>query len=417
LRYHVSLIFLCITVLIPASAVWADDGQWLGEIRADYRYFHHPAATQALPPPVSRPIIIGMPGQSDPSAALQLEYRTTIGADTDFKFKGFMRYDPMDSARSHADIRELVWKNKVNIAGRSWDLSIGVDKVFWGVAESNHLADVINQIDLIENIDETEKLGQPVLRLTTGHDWGTVDLFLLPYFRERTFAGPDGRLRPVIPRTETPVRYATRLRQFMPDAAVRWSTNFSQGDVGVYFFGGTNREPRITQDSRVMTANNPLGLVQNYDRMRQVGMDGNLLFGDWIVKGEAIVRHTAYGHFHASVTGVEYSFGSMLGSSWDLNLFFERSLDSRGATALLQNDNFIGARLSLNDAQSTQVKLGLMHDRSDGSRSLRLESTRRITDQVALRLEGQYFKKIAPNNLLHFIRADSYTQLSLMYFF
>lgn len=394
----------------------ADDGSWLGEIRADYRYFHHPAATQ-VPPPATHPMAIGMPGQSNPSVALLLEYRATVGMDTDFKFKGFMRYDHMDSVRSHADIRELIWKNKVRIVGQPWDLRIGVDKVFWGVAESNHLVNVINQTDMIENIDETEKLGQPMLRLTASRGWGAVDLFVLPYFRERTFAGPDGRLRPPTPRTETPVRYATRLGQFMPDAALRWSKSFSRGDVGIYFFKGNNREPRITQDRSVVTTNNPLGLVQNYDRMRQIGMDGNLLFGDWMLKGEAIMRHTAYGHFHASVTGIEYSFSSMLGSPWDLNLFFERSLDSRGAAALLQNDNFIGVRLSLNDAQSTQFKLGLMRDRSDSSRSLRMEATRRLTDQVMLRLEGQYFTRTAPRNLLQAIGADSYTQLSLVHFF
>lgn len=417
--FPISSFLRCVPVLclFTATAALADDMRWLGEVRTEYRYFHHPATAQVSGPGAGRPISIGTPEQNDPSVVLQLESSGTVGMDTDFVFKGFLRYDHMDRARSHADIREMVWKRKIRIAENPWYLRIGIDRIFWGVAESNHLVNVINQTDLIENIDETEKLGQPMLRATISREWGSMDFFLLPYFRERTFAGPDGRLRPAIPRTETSVRYGTKLAEFMPDAAVRWSKNFSNGDLGIHYFNGTNREPRISQDRNAVTRSNPLGLVQNYDRMRQFGMDGNLLFGDWILKSEVIMRRTNYGHFHAFVAGVEYTFSGMFGSPWDLNLFFERSRDSRGASALLQNDEFIGGRLSLNDPQSTQIKLGHMRDRADGSRSLRLEATHRLSDNIALRLEGQYFKNIAPTNFLHAIRADSYTQLSLIHYF
>ena len=97
------------------------------------------------------------------------------------------------------DLREAVWLKVIDDVGFLGDgpleLRFGVDKVFWGRTESRHLVDVVNQTDLIEYPDEEEKLGQPMLRLTLPRAWGVADIFFLPYFRERTFAGRDGRLR------------------------------------------------------------------------------------------------------------------------------------------------------------------------------------------------------------------------------
>ena len=58
-----------------------------------------------------------------------------------------------------------------------------------GVTESRHLVDVLNQVDGVEDIDEEDRLGQPMINISTQRDWGSVDLFVLPGFRERTFAG------------------------------------------------------------------------------------------------------------------------------------------------------------------------------------------------------------------------------------
>ena len=75
-------------------------------------------------------------------------------------------------------MRELYWR------GVFGDLEVkaGAVKVFWGVTESQHLVDVINQADLVENIDSEDKLGQPMINLSWGKDWGTLELFVLPYY-------------------------------------------------------------------------------------------------------------------------------------------------------------------------------------------------------------------------------------------
>ncbi|MEX2016098.1 MAG: hypothetical protein WD873_05620, partial [Candidatus Hydrogenedentales bacterium] len=104
-------------------------------------------------------------------------------------FAPFLRIDQHDRDRTHADVRQLYWE-------KSWDfldLRIGIRKVFWGVTESQHLVDILNQTDLIANIDAEDKLGQPMISAAWLGEWGTLDFFVLPGFRERTFPGVDGR--------------------------------------------------------------------------------------------------------------------------------------------------------------------------------------------------------------------------------
>jgi hypothetical protein len=109
-----------------------------------------------------------------------------------FTFEPYALLDQYDSNRTHADIRELSWDH----AAYDWELRAGISKVFWGVTESVHLVDIINQTDLVVNLDGEDKLGQPMLKLSLIRDWGVVDLFLLPAFRERTFPGKAGRVLP-----------------------------------------------------------------------------------------------------------------------------------------------------------------------------------------------------------------------------
>ena len=111
--------------------------------------------------------------------------------DDSLTFKPFLRVDQRDDERTHGDIRELSWVH----VGDDWELRTGIRKVFWGVTEFNHLVDVINQTDGVEDIDGEDKLGQAMVNLSLVQEWGIVDLFLLPGFRERTFAGEEGRLR------------------------------------------------------------------------------------------------------------------------------------------------------------------------------------------------------------------------------
>jgi len=96
-------------------------------------------------------------------------------------FVPFFRWSEHDDQRTHFDIRELNWVTVADL----WELRVGIRKEFWGVTESQHLVDIINQTDRVENSDTEDKLGQPMINLALiDPQGGTLDLFLLTGFRE-----------------------------------------------------------------------------------------------------------------------------------------------------------------------------------------------------------------------------------------
>ena len=112
-----------------------------------------------------------------------------------FTLVPFLRYDSADPRRSHADLREAYFLLLGELGDGEWELRLGVDRVFWGVVESNHLVDIINQTDLIEHPDEEVELGQLMAHATWSGDLGVAEVFVLPHHRERTYPGRKGRLR------------------------------------------------------------------------------------------------------------------------------------------------------------------------------------------------------------------------------
>jgi hypothetical protein len=157
--------------------------------------------------------------------------------------KPFTRLDQHDSERTHYDLREFSWSH----FGSNWEMVAGVSKVFWGQAESLHLVDIINQTDAVESADGEDKLGQPMVNFSYFSDYGRFSAFVLPYFRERTFASLDGRMTPPFMIDTDNSLYAHDDQQSHLDYALRWQHSLGNWDIGVSYFDGTNREPMFVQ--------------------------------------------------------------------------------------------------------------------------------------------------------------------------
>jgi len=176
------------------------------------------------------------------SARLLMEYfKGWNNGDDQLVFEPFVRLDSEDDERTHADIRQL---NYTHITKKA-ELSVGLGRVFWGVTESQHLVDIINQTDGVENIDGEDKLGQPMIRYSYYGDNGTFEGFLLPYFRERTFTGADSRLTGgLLVDTDNPV-YESSSEESHLDYALRYSNTIADWGIGLSWFSGTSREPDL----------------------------------------------------------------------------------------------------------------------------------------------------------------------------
>lgn len=354
----------------------------------------------------------------DFAAFFQLNYRVDFDKNTRFSVTPFFRLDSADPRRTHFDLREAMFL-KVFPA---FELRVGVGKVFWGVLESIHIVDIINQVDLVEDVDirSENRLGQPMVRLTAARSWGIIDLFFLPYFRDRTFPGKHGRLRSQAVVQTGLAQYESSLRQWHPDFAVRYSHSIGKLDFGVYYFRGTSREP--TFDMAVDNDLTPI-LVPVYQIINQGGLEAQWTTGPWLFKWESIVRqglNNANGDEETYVFlggGFEYTFFRIFGTKADLGLLFEVMWDSRGkrATTAFENDLFFGFRVALNDAANTELVAGIYQDWRSPERSYFIEFSRRLGDNFTISAKGRFVTGTRPGDILHSIRNDNHFLLQLTY--
>lgn len=389
-----ALIFALIIGLLPMCGLAMELSGFAG---VDYRYFQQDSALSSQ-------------RQHAPSMVLAPEfYSEWDEGQQSLLFSPFLRLDREDAERTHADIRELQWL----ILSDDWELRLGVGKVFWGVTESQHLVDVINQTDLVENTDGEDKLGQPMINLSLFQDWGTVDLFVLPFFRERTFPGENGRLRfPRVVNTDE-AQYESGAGRRHIDLAIRWAGTIANWDVGLSHFYGTSREPLFLFNNAISDP------IPYYEIMHQSGLDVQYTVENWLWKLEAIHRETETLAFSAVTGGLEYTFYGALESDIDVGLVAEYLFNDRDDLLLspFQDDVLIAARLRWNDAQSTELLVGLIQDLEVDEQSWSIEASRRFGNRWKLALEARFFDSDVPDSLLFPLRQDDFIQLEIARYF
>ncbi len=359
-------------------------------------------------------------------AAPELYLESTDG--TSLTLEGFYRYDSSDSVRSHADLRKAYLLFVGQIEDQEWELRLGVDRVFWGVAESRHLVDIVNQTDLVENPSEEVKLGQPMAHLTVSGEWGVAELFALPYHRARTFPGRHGRLRGEFVVDNDRVMYESGAEEWHFDVAARYSHSVGLFDVGLSVFDGTSREPNLTQLAYppcIILDRSSCALVPLYEQIRQYGLDAQMTYEAWLLKLETIRRLGARNQlgeeedYTAFVAGGEYTIYSVFDTDMDLGLLAELNRDSRRmrATNIFQNDVFFAMRLAFNDFASTDLLVGILEDADTRSRSFNAQFNRRLSDSLTLNFEATFFHNIAMDDATHATRRDNFVNIGLTYSF
>ncbi|WP_353777256.1 hypothetical protein [Winogradskyella sp. 3972H.M.0a.05] len=389
------LLSISITAQEESKSDLVDDFEL--EIEAEYRYFYNDAAFQ---------------NQKDhfPSIAFRPEYSVEWNKGYEsINFTGFFRLD-QDDPRTHWDIRELYYQKAKN----NWELSVGLKKIYWGVTESNHLVDIINQTDAVESFDGEEKLGQPMVQFTiTTNSFGNFDFFYLPYHRKRTFAGEEGRLRFPIVIDKDDLTYESGAEEWRQDFAVRWSHYFGAFDIGLSHFYGNGREPLFTFD-------NQGNINAFYPVINQTGLDLQVTHDAFLWKVESIYRSAEAQDFFALVAGLEYTFSNIDGNGLDIGLLGEYLYDDRDELALnaLQNDVFFGSRIAFNDTQDTSILIGGIADLESSSKIFSLEASRRFGSTWTAEIEARIFSSIDRNEfILSNFSEDSFLRFSISKFF
>lgn len=383
---------IAISLVCASSFVKAD---WSNELELEYRLF------------TQEPQFSEQSQNASSIAYKPVWSHVSESGNSVFDFRGLVRYDSADDERSHIDINELTWLYVKD----SWEYKAGIGKVYWGVAESQNLVDIINQTDFVESVDGDSKLGQPMISVSKYTEFGAFQSYVLPYFRERTFAGKAGRLRTNPYVNTSAVEYELDKEESHIDYAFRWSHNLGDFDVGVSYFNGTGRDPVFS------LSDDKSYLIPTYVQVEQVGLDVQGTFDSWLLKFEAIDRSASERfqgqNFNSAVAGVEYSFFDVLESGIDIGVVAEYSYDKRGNAAPFDDYALIAARFAFNDEQSTDLFFGCSADTT----LCLIEGSRRLGDEYKLTLTGNIFSDVADDSIFVSQRSDSYLQLGLSYFF
>lgn len=387
---------LLLAMLIgPASA----SEEWRGELAMEARHF------------LSSPLDASQHG---PNLSLSGEveyYREWDNGQQSLTVKPFARVDQHDDARSHVDVREAVW-----IYHRDGvEVRLGMDKVFWGVTEVYHLVDIINQTDVLENPDGEQKLGQAMLKVSLERDWGVLDLFLMPWFRERQHASRDGRPRSQPHIDDDLVAFENDREEYHPDVALRWSQHLGDWDIGIAHFHGTGREPSLRPGMK----RGRVVLAPRYEIIHQTSVDIQGAVENWLWKFEALRRRGQGETFVAFTGGFEYTFYGIFDSSADLGSLVEVMWDERGddATTPFNRDLFVGLRWVANDVDGSEILGGVVSDWTNGTRFFNLEASRRIGNDWTVGLQSRLWHDVDEQDVVYGLRRDDYVELKLTRYF
>ena len=397
--------FILASTLLPAAATAA---QWSGYVSGQFRgFFEDPVDPRQHNSYLS-------------AAAEPRFYHGWQNGDQGINAILFYRVDQYDDQRTHGDIRELSWTGVFN----AFEITAGISKVFWGVTETQHLVDIINQTDLVENVDGEDKLGQPMVKISTLQDWGIIDVFVLPYFRERTFPGVEGRPRPevVVDTNREPI-YDFEAGRNHIDLALRYSHYIGEWEFGLSYFSGIDRLPSDFFPVEFAPTGQPTVAVPVYSLINQAGIDGQVFVGDWTWKLEAINKEYRSGlrkgsHNLQAVGGFEYTWVGFTGGFSDLGFVVEYHYsDGNKRETIFDNDLATALRYVMNDAQSTEVLGGLITDADTRTVAGFIEATRRFGQNWLLEAELRTYSGTEEDRPLYSFRFDNFVQIDLAYYF
>ncbi len=309
------------------------------------------------------------------------------------KARVFGRLDGRDANRTVFIVEEL-W---AEVRQGDFRLRIGADVLNWTATEAFHPADIINAPNLDSDIENYEKLGEPMVRLSYRLGSGTISAFFFPYYTRTILPAQSSRLSFIPPEIE--VGSFLRMRangeltddDFGPQGALRITQSFRNIDLSLHVVHHMDRlQPEVLFDPE---QGRPRPLFRT---VTQVGGTYQHVLGAFIAKVEAAFRifatpdgettplgpvqdrdhlQVAFGlEYGFLVQGVEVTLISELQSIFfgdEIKKFFTgQNADTdfnrlRRNLGVFQRDVLFGCRASFNDVNSAQVQATTIVDIDD----------------------------------------------------
>jgi hypothetical protein len=294
------------------------------------------------------------------------------------------RVDAVDEERSRVVLEEAwlqYWRGRLK-------LRLGADIVNWTATEAFHPADVINARNLDSDLENYEKIGEPLLLVAWSlSEQATLELYLMPGYMAPILPSRRSRLRLVPPDADVGGRVlVNRNGHFTediigPQAALRFRATWGSADFSLHVLEHMDRsQPLVVLDP----TSDQLHAV--FLTVRQLGVTYSHVFGSLITKLEASYRNfvrvedtARFGVLpdrdHSTVAlGLEYGFvhegGSESTAFAEAEAVFGLSEQERYEVNPFQRDVLIGYRYAWNDEDSRALLVSAIFDLEHGSEYL-----------------------------------------------
>ena len=331
----------------------------------------------------------------------------------DYKAQIRLQAQSTETDRSAAETQDFYIAKEID----QFSFRLGSIIDFWGVVESFHLVDTINQVDVTYDIFNEDKIGQPAFVTTyTSDNYGALTLYALFGTNERVLPCRECRFSPDFAIGESDFEAASAESQI--DYAVRWTHNWGKSDWSVSLFKGTERQPLLFP-----VATNPadIRLVPVYREIIRPSLEWQISFEETLLKLEAI--HVDYSRaldqdYTAAIVGVEHNFYGVTDNS-DIAVFIEYLYDDRQAAATIpfDNDIFTAVRFSYNSDDPVEAKVGVISDLNNQESVVRADAKWTLRDSIEITAQALSLLNIDTESPLLPLRDDSYIELGVGYFF
>ena len=319
-----------------------------------------------------------------------------------------VRGDEKDSGRRITEARQAYFRSPFV----GFDVFVGNRQEFWGKAESKNVVDVINQSDAAANEGKSGKLGTPSISAERYLDIGDLQLWYIPYFREKTFNDSDAHPSSGLPVSSA--QYARKDGKDADDFAARLSSFAGDWDLAGSVFYGTARDP-ILSVAIGSSALNPYYALQ-----KSIGLEAQYTGDVTLLKWESLhgTQSSLIGahDFAAAVAGIEYTYYRPFETMWDIGLIGEIQHDDRPQAAANQF-GVVGVRLVFNDIADSNILFLVSADRKADQSFVSLEVSRRINDVTSVKLTSQFYNARTATSAFGQLSDDDAVTLTLNMFF
>ncbi len=323
------------------------------------------------------------------------------------RFRAYGRAGLVDQERNIAVIEDAWLAYKFE----SWYLKVGAEVQNWTATEAFHPADIINSQNLDSNLENPEKLGEPIISAEHRVGTGKLSLFILPYQMETVYGPDSSRLSGLGENTEIgdALWFDGKTLEEAAVSAEQWGIRFTQtlggADFALHYLEHYDR----LQPLFLSASSNPNMPRPVYFKSQNAGLtyahviDAAVLkleynYKDFVEQEEPVFNAALGGNLALSqadhsqlALGLEYNIFHDSGTETALYLegqgIFGVDDEVAQTLSVFQKDVFIGVRHALNDVMGREIFAFVIVDAEDTSDYMyNFRYQQRLSDIVTLQL-------------------------------